>query len=103
MLSMALRLTFLYEYVRPFLNCAIAIPRKGETYKRATQEDERNGTLIMVYLNGCVHVTQWAVMDSNHHIVHPYYPRKLSAPKPCHSASSSVACLWWVLGLEVFS
>lgn len=33
----------------------------------------------------------------------PVLPNKLSAPKPCHSASDSVACMWWVLGLEVFS
>ena len=48
MLRIARRDTFLYEYVAPFLNETIAIPRSGETYKRVTAVEERNETLIIV-------------------------------------------------------
>ena len=54
-LTIARRDTFLYEYVCPFLNCVIAMPRSGDTATRAEQEDVRNGTMnIKTGLNECV-------------------------------------------------
>ena len=71
-LTIARRDTFLYEYVWPFLNWVIAMPRSGDTATRAEQDDVRNGTMnIDNRWNECVYVTQ---LDSQAlHLAVSYY------------------------------